>query len=506
MKNLNITLLLLCCAPFIGLAQFTPTNNKSIFSSTQQRPLRVQERADSVFLIDYQFDVYHSWFCTDPELIQTYQYDNLNRKKLYDFSIYEWPFDTNTTRDLYHYDSNGKVDKVISGYTNNNSIFDPSRQDLYFYDGNNDLVQQLRQNILGQNYARYLYVNNASGELIERRYEIFDANGNWQLRGLVQYTRNSNNQILSSETLDYFPDSINLSAGTRINAAFNPNGNQIYDYKEEWNNNLGVWLPKSEIITAYSPSEQIISKEYRAPITFNSPELEPKNKSIWTYSNDGLIATRNEQIWNNMAWTDYTLTHYQYENAQLVKDSIFENIQNQWQLSTRSFYVPATDYYGSYFGANDSIITQNININTNTWHTDSIKTEQYTVLNNGQIEFNFNLWQFDSQVNELRVKIRSITRIHPIPTVSTDEVLVNPSATITPNPYKTGQTIRCIGLENSTDLTFSLYDLDGALISEQNFDGGRGLVLPAKVGAGVYIAVIQQGAQRLKTTKIVVVD
>jgi hypothetical protein len=429
-----------------------------------------------------------------------YDYDLQNR--IINFTVIENDQFSGETTKRYSpfYGSNGLVSlEEVSIKDGANWIVSERR--FYTYDNNNYKIEFKVENYTTGQSNRETYINNADGFVLESRNETL-VNGVWKLGYKETSLWNADNKPTLSQLEDYDLATGIISYGSKVTYEYDASGNRILTINQNWSTSTSEWrnLIKEEF--TYEANNLISEYEQSKPSS-NPAIWEPSLRTEYSYVNQIELDSVIEYNWTNGNWLPFSLRLHQYANGQLLKDSTFNWSANQWELKSRHLYKLSDDFYSISFVVNEGTNSQEYE--NGIWKTKFITLMEYTDLGNNFVTL-LSAQIFPNNFNEFDTVAYCNNYFRSISSVSTNETLHNKSATIAPNPYKTGQTIRCIGLENSTDLTFSLYDLAGVLISEQNFDGGRGLVLPAKVGAGMYIAVIRQGAQRLKTTKIVVVD
>ena len=478
------------------LPPYVPPHQSPI-SQTQERNEKPVLLLDSMYCASLnpqtnQYD-YNSFI--------TFEYDLENRISSYVTIVNDPAFGELQVKYTDFYNSNGLL-TMSEGAIKEAGIWIVDELYFFTYDSNNYRAEVRVEYPASGESTRDTYINNADGFILESRDETL-INGLWILNNKTTYSRNTDNQPTLKEQEIY-----NSATGVILYKNM-----EIYEYDAAGNITLKIsryldlstseWINSAKEVNTYTSNNLIKSFEKSSPSSSNPALWTPKTRTEYSYFNQIELDSLIKYNWNGNNWQPLSLQLHQYNNGQVIKDSSYVWLADQWNLQSRQLYKLGDDFYSISLGISESIEIQKYE--NGIWETTSITQEEYTDLGNNLVKLqyvslllnNFNVLDTSSYCNAY---------YHRIFPVSTNETLNNKSTTIAPNPYKTGQTIRCIGLENSTDLTFSLYDLAGALISEQNFDGGRGLVLPAKVGAGMYIAVIRQGTQRLKTTKIVVVD
>jgi hypothetical protein len=480
-----------CLAPYI-------TPHKARISVVQERngvPVLLQ---DSLFCVS--FDPITGETTYTVSLSFDYNAEN---KISNTFDTQESPSNgVESNRSTYFYNtSNGKL-ALVERETKNGTNWIPKDKQVYAYDSNNYLAElKVIDNMNNERY-RDTYINNTSGFVLESRNELI-FNNELKLNNVTKYSRNADNNptLVQSEGYDFATGLI--SNGFRSIYEYDAAKNITLSILQGLNTSTSEWDNSYKQVSTYNSNNLLATTEQSNPSLSDPTAWEPVTRTVQTYINqielDSIITYKR----SGSGWEPFFIKLHQYANGQLIKDSSYAKPSNQWNLTSRRFHKPADDIYSIAIGISEGIETQRYD--NGSWTTITNDISEYTDLGNDLYQWqliyiSLNSFEILDTFSYCNAYFNSISP------VSTNEANNNTSTTIAPNPYKTGQTIRCIGLENSTDLTFSLYDLAGALISEQNFDGGSGLVLPAKVGAGMYMAVIRQGAQRLKTTKIVVVD
>jgi hypothetical protein len=407
-----------------------------------------------------------------------------------------------SNRSTYFYNtSNGKLARIETETKNGTDWF-PRDKQVYAYDSNGYLAEFKIIDNTNSVRFRNTYVNNSSGFELESLNELL-FNNELKVNNYTQYLRNADNKATFIQSENYDLATGLISSGYRDSYEYDAAGNIILSIIQNINTSTSQWDNLYKLVSTYTSNNLLATREQSNPSLSNPVEWEPTSRTVQTYINQIEIDSIINYKRSGSGWEPFFIKLHQYASGQLIKDSSYLLSSNEWNITERRFHKPADDIYSIAFGISEGI--ENQRYDNGSWTTISNNINEYIDLGNDLYQWQFRNLSLNS-FNILDTLSYCNGYFHSISSVSTNETLHNTSTTIAPNPYKTGQTIRCIGLENSTDLTFSLYDLAGALISEQNFDGGRGLVLPAKVGAGMYIAVIRQGAQRLKTTKIVVVD
>jgi hypothetical protein len=407
-----------------------------------------------------------------------------------------------TNRSTYFYNtSNGNL-TLVEKATKVGTDWIPIEKSVYSYDSNGYLAETKIIDNTNSVIFRETYVNNSSGFILEIRNEL-QFNNELKLKNRTLYSRNADDKPTLTQYENYDLATGDILAGNKNIYEYDAAGNTVLSIRKILNASTSEWDNTYKQVNTYTSNNLLATTEQSSPSLSNPTEWEPYARSVQTYINQIELDSIINYNLGGSGWEPINLQLHQYANGQLIKDSSFYRSFNQWNITSRKFHKPADDIYSIAFGAIEG--TEQQLYDNGSWTTITININEYTDLGNDLMKWEFRYLSLNN-ANILDTSTYCNAYYHQTFSVSTNETATNTSTTIAPNPYKIGQTIRCIGLENNTDLTFSLYDLAGVLISEQNFDGGRGLVLPATVGAGMYIAVIRQGAQRLKTTKIVVVD
>jgi hypothetical protein len=434
-----------------------------------------------------------------------YDYDISDKLSTYTETTEDAFNGVTTTRFAHFYNTPSGKRSLIERATKDGTNWILKEKTMYAYDSNDYLAEEKTTDNMNIGKRRNTYVNNSSGFVLESRSEL-QFNNELKLNNRTIYSRNADNNPTLAQSENYDIATGAILQGNRLIYEYDAAGNTLVTISQLLDTSTSEWNNRIMFTNTYTSNNLLATTELSYPSLSDPTEWEPSSRSVYTYINqielDSIIGYKQSSFGFLIP---SNLRLHQYANGQLIKDSVYTYIWSldQWNITERNFYKPGDDIYSIAFGITEG--TEKQIYNNGTWTTVYNTINEYTDLGNNLGKFEYK----DISLNNANILDTSTycnSYFHNITPVSTNETLHNKSATIAPNPYKTGQTIRCIGLENSTDLTFSLYDLAGVLISEQNFDGGRGLVLPAKVGAGMYIAVIRQGAQRLKMTKIVVVD
>ena len=407
-----------------------------------------------------------------------------------------------SNRSTYFYNPSNEKLALVEVETQNGTNWIPKEKQVNAYDSNNYLAEVKIIDNMNSEKFRNTYVNNSSGFVLESRNEIL-FNNELKLNNFTQYSRNADNNPTFIQSENYDLATGVISNGSRNIYEYDAAGNIILSIGQSLNSSTSQWNNSYKQVSTYTSNNLLATTEQSNPSLSIPTAWEPVARTVQTYINQIELDSIINYKQSGSGWDPFFIKLHQYANGQLIKDSSYFKSSNQWNITERRFHKPADDIYSIAIGISEGIETQRYD--NGSWTTITNDISEYTELGNNLYQWQLRYISLNSFeiLDTFSYCNAYFQRIFP---VSTNETPNNKSTTIAPNPYKIGQTIRCIGLENSTDLTFSLYDLAGALISEQNFDGGSGLVLPAKVGAGMYIAVIRQGAQRLKTTKIVVVD
>jgi hypothetical protein len=504
-----------CSAPYITPHQLPVsvpqerngmTDYLTPYITPHQLPVSVpQERNEMpVLLIDSSY-----WAIFDPqthEIVSTFSsssdYNTSDKISTY-IETTEDAFNVVTsTRSTYFYNtSNGKL-SVIERATKDGTNWIPKEKTMYAYDCNNYLAEVKTIDNMNIVKFRNTYINNSSGSVLESRHEL-PYNNSLKLQSRVVYSINTNNKTTLVEYKYYDLATGVISGRSKTIYEYDAAGNILLSITQNLNTSTSKWYNVGKIVNTYTSNNLFATTERSNPSLSNPTEWKPSSLKVLTYINQIERDSIIDYTWSVSGWQPLNLTLYQYANGQVIKDSSYARSFNQWNITSRNFHKPADDIYSIARGLSEGIEAQRYD--NGVWTTLNSLINEHTDLGNNLAKWGYRYFSPNS-FNILDTSSYCNAYYHRIFPDSTIETVSNKSTTITPNPYKIGQTIRCIGLENSTDLTFSLYDLAGALLSKQNFDGGRGLVLPATVGAGMYIAVIRQGAQRLKTTKIVVVN
>ncbi len=110
-------------------------------------------------------------------------------------TLLEWNNDQweNSWRNIYSYDTENKlIEELDQGW--NNNIWNDMFQVFYSYDTNNNLIEMLAQYSSGINFLRYLYSYDAYNNRIEEIRQMWNGT-EWDNGGRVLYTYNINNDL-----------------------------------------------------------------------------------------------------------------------------------------------------------------------------------------------------------------------------------------------------------------------------------------------------------------------
>ncbi|WP_420454674.1 T9SS type A sorting domain-containing protein [Rubrivirga sp.] len=195
-------------------------------------------------------------------------------------------------------------------------------------------LQQVWRNGAWERESRFLRTFDAQGQVVERVRQVPDGDG-WRNAERTESAVDGANEVL---TQSVWQDGAWVPT-RRFTFFYREDGISFGDRTEIWDAEAGVWRVESELTVTYDAQDRLV--EVRSDeLDTETLETLPVQRSLASYSEDGLVATTVVQRWLSGAWAPISRTTTT-ANADGTPASILSELREggAWTPDTRTLYT-----------------------------------------------------------------------------------------------------------------------------------------------------------------------
>jgi type II secretory pathway pseudopilin PulG len=241
-------------------------------------------------------------------------------------------------RNIFHYNADGTLAVQFNEVEDNQGFWIANSKIDYSYNSNQQIVQRISsvrnpQSNVWENERRQTNTYDSEQKLIETMWEIY-LNGVWQNEELQQFSYDSSNDLIVTE--------------------------------------VKSWSVAEEIWKESTKKENVLSNGILTQTLISNRDLAntawiPHKKVDFTYTSFNKIEIEAEEVWENNAWQNSLLITYEYNaQEQLIRklNEGWSSVENAWQNNIQVNFTNNND------GTENDLIAQNWNSDENQWVND----------------------------------------------------------------------------------------------------------------------------------------
>ena len=399
-----------------------------------------------------------AWSQTTSKLLAT-------RTDNYNTASSSWAYSDSV---LYEYDAQARDTDILS-YSYSQNTWKLYYRAVIDYDANNnvlDLYYQLRDtntNAYHNFFYKFSMTYNSVGDTISFLYQKWDsASNNWlNVSRLYRYPdANHRDTALIQQTW-----SSGWKNGTYSQIQYNANGQITSRLLKQWVTN--AYVPQNQYLYSYNASNQ---RTRQVTQTWNSVTSAWENTSqfIYTWNSSGDNTQRQYQTWSTMpiGWTNDSLIYQSFSGTHKIVNQTVQ-IYN----SSTSVYVNLAQYNYTY-DANDNLLTNEYFSWANSvWNKQERHTYQYDANNNKTYEIDE---YYDNSISLYTPNKRTYYYYKQFTTGITETPTYD-QLSFYPNPVKGSEANIRFENTDGEDVTISIYDLQGRMISTEKHNAASGM-------------------------------
>ncbi len=318
-------------------------------------------------------------------------------------------------RNIFHYNADGTLAVQFTEVEDNQGFWSANSKIDYSYNSNQQIVQRISsvrnpQSNVWENERRQTNTYDSEQKLIETMWEIY-LNGVWQNEELQQFSYDSSDDLILTV--------------------------------------VKSWSVAEEIWKESTKKENVLSNGIVTQTLISNRDLAntawiPYKKVDFTYTSFNKIEIEAEEIWENNAWQNNLLVTYVYNaQEQLISrlNKGWSSVGNTWQNNIQVNFTNNND------GTENDLIAQNWNSDENQW------------------------------VNDVK-----ITNVYGAAFVGIDQEQLQ-DIQFYPNPVENALTINP---GNNAECEINIFDLSGKPLLNQSGSGSQ-LIPFTNVSSGIYL-------------------
>jgi hypothetical protein len=241
-------------------------------------------------------------------------------------------------RNIFHYNADGTLAVQFNEVEDNQGFWTANSKIDYSYNSNQQIVQRISsvrnpQSDVWENERRQTNTYDSEQKLIETMWEIY-LNGAWQNEELQQFSYDSSDDL-------------------------------ILTVVKSWSVAEEIWKESTKKENVFSNG--ILTQTLTSNRDLANTAWIPYKRSDFTYTSFNKIEIEAEEIWENNAWQNNLLVTYIYNaQEQLISrlNKGWSTVENAWQNNIQVNFTNNND------GTENDLIAQNWNSDENQWVND----------------------------------------------------------------------------------------------------------------------------------------
>jgi hypothetical protein len=241
-------------------------------------------------------------------------------------------------RNIFHYNADGTLAVQFNEVEDNQGFWSSNSKIDYSYNSNQQIIQRISsvrnlQSNVWENERRQTNTYDSGQKLIETMWEIY-LNGAWQNEELQQFSYDSSDDL-------------------------------ILTVVKSWSVAEEIWKESTKKENVFSNG--ILTQTLTSNRDLANTAWIPYKRSDLTYTSFNKIEIEAEEIWENNAWQNNLLVTYVYNaQEQLISrlNKGWSSVENAWQNNIQVNLTNNND------GTENDLIAQNWNSDENQWVND----------------------------------------------------------------------------------------------------------------------------------------
>lgn len=432
------------------------------------------------------------WVNMGKETREYFQDYELMRKRLQDWDITDeiW-----VETELEEYDNQGRetLDMELDYDAATNTFTSGSK---YVYTYSAGITERLLQNYeeVTQQWVNVnKHISNYENNLLQSYLTVMWVPGtsSWQNYSRDDYYYTSG---LKSEKITYFWDAgtSNWRPDRKTAWGYNQAGKEITYNTYNWNSSTSGFDNDERTITNYDPQTGEMTDQYEEEWDVTMQTWVPYSKTVCTYHPNGQLLEKVSTFYNpNTAeYLDWGYEEYDAEGKMLEEYMFMYNNNYQISLGLRWVYF----YQGN---IETGVTSQNW---TGSGWRDEIRFT-YTLDGNGNVTQR--LMESYDDVQAMLVNVLKEDYFYS-EFIGIRELPDLMDLCIFRNPLRPGDEIRCSSLKEDKIYSYSLYSMNGAVVSTGTLGGTSSFSIPAGLSEGQYLLTVTDNGKNLVAGKVTV--
>ncbi len=241
-------------------------------------------------------------------------------------------------RNIFHYNADGTLAVQFNEVEDNQGFWSANSKIDYSYNSNQQIIQRISsvrnlQSNVWENERRQTNTYDSGQKLIETMWEIY-LNGAWQNEELQQFSYDSSDDL-------------------------------ILTVVKSWSVAEEIWKESTKKENVFSNG--ILTQTLTSIRDLANTAWIPYKRSDLTYTSFNKIEIEAEEIWENNVWQNNLLVTYGYNAQEQLISKLNEgwsSVENAWQNNIQVNFTNNND------GTENDLIAQNWNSDQNQWVND----------------------------------------------------------------------------------------------------------------------------------------
>ena len=248
-------------------------------------------------------------------------------------------------RNIFHYNADGTLAVQFTEVEDNQGFWSANSKIDYSYNSNQQIIQRISsvrnlQSNAWENERRQTNTYDSGQKLIETMWEIY-LNGAWQNEELQQFSYDSSDDL-------------------------------ILTVVKSWSVAEEIWKESTKKENVFSNG--ILTQTLTSNRDLANTAWIPYKRSDLTYTSFNKIEIEAEEIWENNVWQNNLLVTYIYNAQEQLINRLnkgWSSVENTWQNNIQVNFTNNND------GTENDLIAQNWNSDENQWVNDVKITNEY---------------------------------------------------------------------------------------------------------------------------------